>query len=316
MTGDSDHRCSATHTTPAKILLLPQHVLLRHRQARSGTFLSGKNPVKHLGIGEEWRLTDLQTSICCSLRTSLSVRFRGETVACGIIFLAARRLQVYPVLQAEQLLADRLGNVCPKPRFLGSVKASSLCKCNTRKTQQWTTTATCSATASEPFTSHKTSLHCDVKSPDSYHTVMHVGVQVAKCISAFHSTSDLCVLQEPLPEEPAWWELFRVKKEDMYTVARQVHALFSMPKVQYISVYRSSKHLQSPKSSETVKVTLRTNYCPLVCWCSSVFLDCGPLGASPFNIAKAHFAPTCCSFIRLGSHSDFGQTFEGSFRGI
>ena len=31
---------------------------------------------------------------CCSLRTTLCVRFKSETVACGLIFMAARRLQV------------------------------------------------------------------------------------------------------------------------------------------------------------------------------------------------------------------------------
>ena len=31
---------------------------------------------------------------CCSLRTTLCVRFKSETVACGLIFMAARRLKV------------------------------------------------------------------------------------------------------------------------------------------------------------------------------------------------------------------------------
>ena len=65
-----------------------------------------------------------------------------------------------------------------------------------------------------------------------------------RCLRMFNA------LQEPLPEEPAWWELFKVEKQDMYAVARQVHALFSMPKVQYISVYRASKQLQSPVGSD------------------------------------------------------------------
>ena len=39
----------------------------------------------------------------------------------------------------------------------------------------------------------------------------------------------------------------------MYTVARQVHALFSMPKVQYISTYRTTK-LQESKDSETAAI--------------------------------------------------------------
>jgi len=61
-------------------------------------------------------------------------------------------------------------------------------------------------------------------------------------------------LQEPLPEDPPWWELFKVKKEDMYAVAREVQALFSMPKVAYISVHRL---LQGPLDGEDM-VTLWT----------------------------------------------------------
>lgn len=67
-------------------------------------------------------------------------------------------------------------------------------------------------------------------------------------------TTVLLAEQEPLPEDPAWWDLFKVNKADMYEVARQVNVLFTMPKVQYISVHSfSSKQLQSPKGSETAK---------------------------------------------------------------
>lgn len=45
-------------------------------------------------------------------------------------------------------------------------------------------------------------------------------------------------LQVPLPEDPPWWELFKVNKAEMYTVARTVHALYQLPKMTYVSVYR------------------------------------------------------------------------------
>lgn len=57
---------------------------------------------------------------------------------------------------------------------------------------------------------------------------------------------ELCA-QIPLPESPPWWELFKVAKADMCAVAREVNALYQMPKVTYISVYRG-KH-QSPKGT-------------------------------------------------------------------
>jgi len=57
-------------------------------------------------------------------------------------------------------------------------------------------------------------------------------------------------LQEALPEDPPWWELFKVRKEEMYAVAKEVQALFSMPQVEYISVHRL---LQFPKDPDTLK---------------------------------------------------------------
>ena len=52
------------------------------------------------------------------------------------------------------------------------------------------------------------------------------------------------LLQYPLPNNPPWYELFLVAKKDVFTVAREVHALYSMPKARYISVYRETLNAQ------------------------------------------------------------------------
>ena len=59
------------------------------------------------------------------------------------------------------------------------------------------------------------------------------------------------VLQVPLPEDPPWWELFKVKRADMYAVAREVHALYQLPKMTYVSVYRAQQG--SPKDAPAAK---------------------------------------------------------------
>ena len=51
----------------------------------------------------------------------------------------------------------------------------------------------------------------------------------------------------PLPEDPPWWELFDVKKADMYTVCRELQALYDRPKVAYISVWKEKKAAPSPR---------------------------------------------------------------------
>lgn len=58
-------------------------------------------------------------------------------------------------------------------------------------------------------------------------------------------------VQVGLPEQPPWWELFKVNKADMYTVACEVHALYQMPKMAYISVYRGQH--QSPREAAAAK---------------------------------------------------------------
>jgi hypothetical protein len=66
-------------------------------------------------------------------------------------------------------------------------------------------------------------------------------------LTSTNLNSQITLLQEPLPEDPPWWELFKVEKKEMYVVAKEVQALFSMPKVEYISVHRL---LQSPRGSD------------------------------------------------------------------
>ena len=90
---------------------------------------------------------------------------------------------------------------------------------------------------------------CLSKSPNKSHSPL-LNTQV---LTVFIKKLTVNWLQEPLPNDPAWWELFKVSKEDMYTVARQVHALFSMPKVQYISAYRITKPEES-KDSHTAPI--------------------------------------------------------------
>lgn len=49
-------------------------------------------------------LLSAYVSVLCSLRTTLCVRYKSETVACGLIFMAARRLQVSCHLQLSHFL--------------------------------------------------------------------------------------------------------------------------------------------------------------------------------------------------------------------
>ena len=59
------------------------------------------------------------------------------------------------------------------------------------------------------------------------------------------------MLQVPLPEDPPWWELFKVKRADMFAVAREVHALYQLPKMTYVSVYRAQQG--SPRDAPAAK---------------------------------------------------------------
>ena len=115
-------------------------------------------------------------------------------------------------------------------------------------------------------------------------------------IARYMRLSVVTLLQEPLPEDPAWWELFKVSKEDMYAVARQVHALFSMPKVQYISAYRTTK-LQSPKEPETAAILVSArspSFCHVSCCCSLIKIAHCPM---PLECPLFQYISLNCFFV-------------------
>lgn len=51
-----------------------------------------------------------------------------------------------------------------------------------------------------------------------------------------------------MPDNPSWLDIFDVDLQGVYTVAREVQALYSMPKVHYISVYRENRTTANPQA--------------------------------------------------------------------
>lgn len=98
------------------------------------------------------------------------MRFKGEVVACGIIFLAARQLRVS--LLTVVLIA-------------GTMQHSETCL--------------------------------------DTHSLL---------------------LQVPLPENPAWWDLFSVAKQDLLEVACEVLSLYHLPKAEYAPISRDAQREQ------------------------------------------------------------------------
>lgn len=61
------------------------------------------------------------------------------------------------------------------------------------------------------------------------------------------------MLQVPLPENPAWWELFRVNKSELLEVAVAVSNLYTLPKAAYAPIskdaLREQRHAAAAKQS-------------------------------------------------------------------
>ena len=59
--------------------------------------------------------------------------------------------------------------------------------------------------------------------------------------------------QVPLPENPAWWELFSVNKSELLQVAVAVSNLYSLPKAEYAPIskdaLRDQRHAAAAKQS-------------------------------------------------------------------
>ena len=79
---------------------------------------------------------------CASLRTTLCVQMRGEAIACGIIFMAARRLQVRPRRPACPFAAALpapalLTSWSDAPAMLAAVLRSSAVTIRSEKASCW-----------------------------------------------------------------------------------------------------------------------------------------------------------------------------------
>lgn len=103
--------CDAPYTTPADgsapaCPLLCQPVTLEV-QANSNASLPSV-PCRHPAL----------PCPACSLRTNLCVRFKGSVVACGIIFYAARKLQVSLPDDWWELFLVKLEDMCEVCRIL------------------------------------------------------------------------------------------------------------------------------------------------------------------------------------------------------
>lgn len=63
----------------------------------------------------------------------------------------------------------------------------------------------------------------------------------------------LCMPQVPLPENPAWWELFSVEKSELLQVAVAVSNLYALPKAEYAPIskdnLREQRHAAAAKQS-------------------------------------------------------------------
>ena len=51
----------------------------------------------------------------------------------------------------------------------------------------------------------------------------------------------MTLLQIPLPEDPAWWDLFNVAKHDLLEVACEVLDLYKLPKAEYAPISKDAQ---------------------------------------------------------------------------
>ena len=54
----------------------------------------------------------------------------------------------------------------------------------------------------------------------------------------------MTLLQIPLPEGPAWWDLFNVAKHDLLEVACEVLDLYKLPKAEYAPISKDAQREQ------------------------------------------------------------------------
>ena len=65
----------------------------------------------------------------------------------------------------------------------------------------------------------------------------------------------------PLPENPAWWDLFSVAKQDLLEVACEVLGLYQLPKAEYVPIskdaQREQRHLAALKQTTASPISGR-----------------------------------------------------------
>ncbi|KAL3143954.1 hypothetical protein ABBQ32_003767 [Trebouxia sp. C0010 RCD-2024] len=70
-------------------------------------------------------------------------------------------------------------------------------------------------------------------------------------------------LRVPLPENPAWWDVFSVSKQDLLEVACEVLSLYELPKAEYAPIskdaQREQRHLAALKQTAASPISGRPN---------------------------------------------------------
>lgn len=85
------------------------------------------------------------------------------------------------------------------------------------------------------------------------------GLHLPQCEACFDTGTPL--LQVPLPENPAWWDLFSVAKQDLLEVACEVLSLYQLPKAEYAPIskdaQREQRHLAALKQTTASPISGR-----------------------------------------------------------
>lgn len=68
-------------------------------------------------------------------------------------------------------------------------------------------------------------------------------------------------MQIPLPEKPAWWDVFSVAKQELLEVASEVLSLYDLPKAEYAAIskdaQREQRHLAALQQSAASPISGR-----------------------------------------------------------
>jgi hypothetical protein len=75
----------------------------------------------------------------------------------------------------------------------------------------------------------------------------------------------------PLPEDPPWWTVFDADEAGIQEVCRVLAHLYSLPKAQYIPVYKDNDSFTVRRTSDTLSSKVNKEYNSK--WCASLSLS-------------------------------------------